>query len=31
MQRARTLIEKLQKFENESSMGNTLGRVKEII
>lgn len=31
MQRANTLIEKLQKSEKESSTGNTLGRVKEII
>jgi len=31
MRRARTLIEKLQKSEKEPSIGNTLGRVKEII
>lgn len=31
MQRARTLIEKLQKSQKESSIRNTLGRVKEII
>lgn len=31
MHRARTLIEKLQKSEKESSISNTLGRVKEII
>jgi len=31
MQRAKTLIEALQKSDKESSIGNTLGRVKEII
>lgn len=31
MQRAKALIEKLQKSEKESSIGNTLVRVKEII
>lgn len=31
MQRSRTLIEKFHKSEKESSIGNTLGRVKEII
>jgi len=31
MQRAKALIEKLQKSEKESSIGNTLGKVKEII
>jgi len=31
MQRPRTLIERLQKLKKESSIGNTLGRVKEII
>jgi len=31
LQRAKALIERLQKSEKESSIGNTLGRVKEII
>lgn len=31
MQREKALIEKLQKLEKESSIGNTRGRVKEII
>lgn len=31
MQRAKALIENLQKSEKEHSIGNTLGRVKDII